>query len=139
MQSAETQSASVDGSFSISSRRLEHGILVALSGDVDMATATVADDELRRAEESEDVVVLDLGEVSFMDSTGLRMVISADKRLRARGASLQIQRITPQVRRLFELVGVMDHLVIADGDAASLDGAAISANGDGPAERRESA
>jgi anti-anti-sigma factor len=86
-QSTPAQRASTDGSFSISSLRLERGILVALSGDVDLATATIAEDELQRAEQSEDLVVLDLGEVSFMDSTGLRMVISAHERLRSRGCS----------------------------------------------------
>src|SRR5579875_2784411 len=100
MQSAEAPSASANGSFSISSRRLDDGILVALSGDVDLATAQIVDDELRRAEHSESLVVLDLGEVSFMDSTGLRTVIAADQRLRERGASLRIARVPAQVSRL---------------------------------------
>lgn len=115
MQSAEAKSAKVDaGSFSISSRRLEDGILVALSGDVDLATATVVDEELRRAEQSESVIVLDLGEVSFMDSTGLRMVISADQRLRNRGGSLRIVRVPSQINRLFDLVGMRGYLAIDD-------------------------
>lgn len=108
------QSANADGSFGISSRRLDRGILVALSGDVDLATASIVDEELRRAEHSEDLIVLDLGEVSFMDSTGLRAVISADQRLRERGACLELIRVPPQVGRLFELVGVLGHLRIAD-------------------------
>jgi anti-anti-sigma factor len=122
-QSTQAQSTSSDGSFSISSRRLERGILVALSGDVDLATATIAEDELRRAEQSEDLVVLDLGEVTFMDSTGLRMVISAHERLRERGAVLEIQRVPHQVARLFELVGVNSLLGVGDGQVAPVDGA----------------
>jgi anti-anti-sigma factor len=114
MKSAEAKSGSADGAFSISSRRLEGGILVALSGDVDLASASVLDAELRRAEESEDLVVLDLGDVTFMDSSGLRMVIWADQRLRKRGACLRLVHLPPQVSRLFELVGVSDHLRIAD-------------------------
>jgi anti-anti-sigma factor len=122
-QSIQAQSTSSDGSFSISSRRLERGILVALSGDVDLATATIAEDELRRAEQSEDLVVLDLGEVTFMDSTGLRMVISAHERLRERGAVLEIQHVPHQVARLFELVGVNSLLGVGDGQVAPVDGA----------------
>jgi anti-anti-sigma factor len=114
MQSAQTQSPSAEGPFSITSRRLDHGIFVALSGDLDLASASVVDDELRRAEQSEDLVVLDLGAVSFMDSTGLRIIISAHKRLLERGASLKIEHVPPQVRRLFELVGVTEHLGVAD-------------------------
>jgi anti-sigma B factor antagonist len=129
MQSIKSQNSTGDGAFSISSRRLERGILVALSGDVDLATATVVDDELRRAEQSEDLVVLDLGQVTFMDSTGLRMVISADQRLRERGASLKIQHVPPQVSRLFELVGVSEYLgiaVSAEGQSAASDGTPVS-------------
>lgn len=114
MDSAETYSPHADGSFSISSRRLERGILVALTGDVDLATASVVEDELRRAEQSENLVVLDLSDVSFMDSTGLRTVISADRRLRERGATLELVRVPPHVGRLFELGGVIGHLRIAD-------------------------
>ena len=98
MHSTEAQSANADGSFSISSRRIERGILVALSGDVDLATASVVEDELKRAEPSEDRVVLDLAQVSFMDSTGLRTVISADRRLRERGASLELVKVPPRSR-----------------------------------------
>ncbi|HTX31279.1 MAG TPA: STAS domain-containing protein [Solirubrobacteraceae bacterium] len=112
MHSAEAPSAGADRSFSVSSRRLEDGILVALAGDVDLGTATVVDDELCRAGESESLIVLDLGEVSFMDSTGLRTVIAADQRLRASGGSLRIVNVPAQVSRLFELVGVSERLAI---------------------------
>jgi anti-sigma B factor antagonist len=108
----------MEGRFSITSRRLEHGIALDLSGDVDLATAPIVEEELRRAAESEDRVVLNLQDVGFMDSTGIRVVISADQRLREQGASLRLVHVPAQVHRLFELVGVIDHLEIDD----SLDG-----------------
>ena len=120
--SLEIQRPSAAGSFSISSRRLEDGILVALSGEIDLKTAPVAEDELQRAEQSESRIVLDLAEVSFMDSTGLRMVIAADQRLRERGGSLRILHVAPQVSRLFELVGISEHLNIEAGQKTRLDG-----------------
>ena len=112
MTFAETKSA--DGQFSISSRRLDRGILVVLSGDVDLATARVVEAELTRAEASEDLVVLDLSQVSFMDSTGMRMIVWAHQRLRKSGGSLEIVHLPTQVKRLFELVGILDHLNISD-------------------------
>ena len=128
MHSGGAPSPNGDGLFSITSSRLERGILVALCGDVDIATAAIVEDELRRAEQSEDLVVLDLSQVSFMDSTGLRMVISADQRLRERGAALRILNVPPQVAKLFELVGVAGHLAIedrADRPAASREGTGL--------------
>lgn len=118
-QPADAPTVNPDGSFRVSSRRLDDGILVAPSGEIDLKTAAIVDDELQRAEQSESRIVLDLGEVSFMDSTGLRMVMSAHQRLYARGGSLRILNVGPQVTRLFELVGIIDHLEI-DGRAPSL-------------------
>jgi anti-anti-sigma factor len=115
MHPAEATSAKAEGTFSVSSRRLEEGILVAPSGDVDLATAAVLEEELRRAELSESLIVLDLDEVTFMDSTGLRTVVSADQRLRERCGSLRLVHVPSQVKRLFELVGVRSHLTIDDG------------------------
>jgi anti-anti-sigma factor len=126
MSTTQVQGANADGSFSMSSRRLERGILIAIRGDVDLATAPVMDEQLRRAEQSEELVVLDLGEVSFMDSTGLRTVILADQRLRERGASLQLVRLPRQVVRLLALVGAIEHLNIAD----RVDGQAVPVEGD---------
>jgi len=108
------QMPEVEGAFSISSRRLEHGIVIELTGDVDLATAEVAEEELRRAESSEDLIVLDLHGVSFMDSTGIRMVIAADQRIRERGGTLRVVRVPPQVHKLFKLVGIAGHLTIDD-------------------------
>jgi anti-anti-sigma factor len=113
----------VEGPFSISSRRLEGGIALDLTGDVDIATAPIVEDELRRAEQSEDLVVLNLHDVRFMDSTGIRMVIAADQRLRERGATLRITHVPAQVQKLFKLVGVIGHLEVDE----SLDGGSDSA------------
>jgi anti-sigma B factor antagonist len=103
-----------EGGFSISSRRLEHGITLALTGEVDLSSAPIVEDELLRAESSESLIVLDLEHVSFMDSTGIRTIITADKRLRDRGASLRIVHVPRQVRRLFDLVGISGHLEISE-------------------------
>lgn len=111
----ETPTMRADGPFTITTRRLDEGIVFALTGEVDLATAPIVEAELRRAEHSEDLVVLDLGEVSFMDSTGIRMVIAADQRLRERRARLRIVHVPRQVRRLFKLVGIEGRLEIDDG------------------------
>lgn len=103
-----------EGGFSISSHRLEHGITLVLTGEVDLASAPIVEDEMLRAEESEELIVLDLKHVSFMDSTGVRTVIAADKRLRERGATLRIVHVPSHVRRLFDMVGISAHLEIVD-------------------------
>ncbi len=104
-----------NASFGISSHRFEHGIVIKPTGEVDLGTASIVEDELRRAEESEDLIVLDLGGISFMDSTGVRMVVAADRRLRERGGALRLTNLPRQVEKLFRLVGIADHLTIDGG------------------------
>lgn len=114
MHSTDPAITNGKGAFGISSHRLERGIAFVLKGEVDLASASIVEDELTRAALSESLIVMDLEGVSFMDSTGLRMVIAADRRLRERGACLQLVHVPRQVQRLFELVGIAAHLDIAD-------------------------
>jgi anti-anti-sigma factor len=53
-------------------------------------------------------LVLDLRAVSFVDSTGLRTVIEAQKAARARGIGFALMPGPPGVQRLFELTGTSD-------------------------------
>ena len=55
-------------------------------------------------------IVLDLSNLAFLDSTGLRLVIHADARSRSDGNRLRLLRGTPPVHRLFELCGLTDRL-----------------------------
>jgi anti-anti-sigma factor len=94
----------------IVSRPLGRGIVVVVSGEIDLATAPTVERELLQAEESHDLVAIDLSATTFMDSTGLHAIMAADLRLRERGGRLLIVKGPPQVSRLFELTGLSNHL-----------------------------
>ncbi len=81
--------------------------LVTLSGELDASTATLLYDQLSDLE-MQDVehVVLDLAKVSFMDSTGLSVIVTEHKRLQHSGGSLTIFAPPSSVRRLFEITGL---------------------------------
>lgn len=101
----------------ILSHRLPDRIVIEVIGEVDLATAATLERELVSAEESHDVVALDLRQTSFMDSTGVHMLIAADRRLRERGGCLVVVQGPPQIRRLLELTHVAEHLVLVDDQA----------------------
>ena len=64
-------------------------------------------------------VVLDLDDVHFIDSAGLRVVLAAHERKVERGQRLALTPGSPQVQRLFSIAGVSGHLqTIASADAA---------------------
>ncbi len=85
----------------------EDRTLVTLSGELDASTATLLYDQLSDLE-IEDVkhVVLDLAQVSFMDSTGLSVIVTEHKRMQHSGGSLTIFAPPSSVRRLFEITGL---------------------------------
>ncbi len=85
--------------------------ILALSGELDMASA----EPLQRLIDGEDLsgeamLVLDLQQLEFIDSTGLRAILSALERCRERGQEFAITPGSKQVQRLLSVTGVADHL-----------------------------
>ena len=93
--------------------------VVALSGELDVAGAALLEHELSRVAADHDVqgLVLDLRELEFMDSTGLRLMVLADDRARAEGRRLQLVRGRPDVQRVFEITRMTDRLDFVDSPA----------------------
>jgi anti-sigma B factor antagonist len=60
-------------------------------------------------------LVLDLSDLEFMDSTGVRMILQADEYARRNGAALVVVRPPERVMRVLELVGLDDQLDLVDG------------------------
>lgn len=88
---------------------------LVVSGELDLASAEELEAGLRQLESSEpEVLVLDLRELDFMDSTGLRTVIAADARAKDRGARLVIIRAPEEVDRVFQLTRMDQHLELVD-------------------------
>ncbi len=59
--------------------------------------------------ETSDSVILDLSEVTFMDSTGLGAMLSCLRQINGKGGSLRVCCLKPEVQRLFDLV-MMDRV-----------------------------
>ena len=96
----------------------DHGsqVRIALRGELDLSTVSRVEDELRRAEASAPpVVVLDLSALSFLDSTGLRTIVTADQRARKSGRRLAIVKGPDTVHRVFTITRLDERLEIVDG------------------------
>ena len=81
-----------------------------LSGELDLATAPQLADALAQAGRDSVAVILDLSELTFMDSSGLHVILNARASLAEAGSRLVLLRGGHQVHRIFELTGVADHL-----------------------------
>jgi anti-anti-sigma factor len=98
-------------------------VRVVACGELDLATAPLLDQALVAAEATDaSEIVLDIEEVSFIDSSGLRMLLEAHARSRRDSNRLRLTRGTPEARRLFALVAVEDRLPFVDGSSAAPDG-----------------
>ena len=85
-------------------------LVLVVEGELDITTAQMLDDALRSAVATAAArIVIDLLGVSFIDSTGLHVLIKhagaeeSDPRIR-------LTRGSPQAQRLFELTGAADYL-----------------------------
>lgn len=105
---------------------IEHrggGVHVLLTGELDISTAQRLEDDLRRIEaDRPELVVLDLKQLSFMDSTGLRLLITADARAREDGRRLAIVQGNEMVQRVMRLTRLDERLNIVE-DPSALAGA----------------
>ncbi len=85
------------------------------AGELDLDTAPVVEQELTAARTAgAQSVVLDLRRLTFMDSTGLRLVIRWDTAAKADGFAFAIVPGTDVVQRVFRLTGMDEHLPVAE-------------------------
>lgn len=89
--------------------------MLALRGELDLVGAPALEAQLHKLENAEvDHLVLDLSDLSFMDSSGLQVVLAADLRARETARRLEIWCGEGQVKRLFALTGVDCQLQLSD-------------------------
>ncbi len=93
---------------------------VALRGELDLSSTAKLQEELDRVEGGDPkTIVIDLSKLVFLDSTGLRCVVTADERGRAAGRRVVVVRGPDPVQRVFSITGLEDRLDMVD-DASSL-------------------
>ena len=98
--------------------------LISLTGELDLSGAPPLEEEIGRLAEQDGVrrVVLDLRELEFMDSSGLRLVALASRSLSAAGRELVLVRSHDPIQRVFAITGMEDHLTFVDDPGSLTDG-----------------
>lgn len=96
-------------------QREGHIHVLNLCGELDSATAGLLREELTRIEAGgARVIIIDLSGLTFIDSTGIKLLVLADARSRARRRSLTLRSGSAAVQRAFALGGVEERLRFAD-------------------------
>lgn len=87
-------------------------------GELDLANADRLVEAVAEMEERSPArITIDLGELRFIDSTGLRAILQADARARERGYELLLLPGVDTVQRVFELTGTSALLRFVERDA----------------------
>ena len=89
--------------------------VVVVSGELDLASGPELEDVLERvSNDPAQLLIIDLREVDFMDSTGLSIIVRAHQRFAEDGRRLGLVRGPSQVQRLLDLTGVAERLPLVD-------------------------
>jgi anti-sigma B factor antagonist len=81
--------------------------VLQVTGEVDVYTAPLLRERIRELAASGAVhLIADLGQVDFLDSTALGVLVGGLKRLREDGGSLALVIKTPRILRIFQITGL---------------------------------
>jgi anti-anti-sigma factor len=102
--------------FAMRRERVNGSERIRVLGELDLAVIGFVDREMKRAEASDaSRIVLDLGQLEFLDASGIRLLLDLSERSRGNGRRLRISGSgAPQVQRVLELTGVGELLPFED-------------------------
>ena len=98
----------IDSPGSLTVNATDDGLSVV--GEIDSSTVEVLSGQLRTVTQRSGDVVVNMSEVQFIDSSGLRVIIEAHQDAEKSGRRLVIAEPSPVVARLFEISGLTDYL-----------------------------
>jgi anti-anti-sigma factor len=112
---SQSSAETVQSNFRIDVEQTEGATILRLVGELDLSTAPQLEREFtEQSARQPSLIVLDLRELQFMDSTGLRALLLAHETARTAGFRFGVVKGPRQVQRLLSLTRVADRLVIAD-------------------------
>jgi anti-anti-sigma factor len=97
--------------FTVQVDEAEGPVFVKPCGELDISTAPVLRERLeplRKAIAAD--VLMDLDHLTFLDSSGISLIVTVCKRVRANGGSFSVTCSVPQIRRVLEIAGLLEYL-----------------------------
>ena len=117
-----TLAPSVNAEFQVEVRREGLAAVIVISGELDLASGPRLEEELAALNPDVRMVVVDLRNLEFMDSTGLSIIVRAHQRLAEHDCELSLVRGSPQVQRLLDLTGVAERVRLVQAPEELLNG-----------------
>ncbi len=90
-----------------------NNLIVALKGRLDTVTAPELEKELSQsALDGAETVTLDMSELEYVSSSGLRVILVLHKNMSKLGGALKIINVNSMIMELFKMTGMSDYLDI---------------------------
>ena len=89
-------------------------LCLRIEGEMDLSNTQTVRDEIDEMLGDDANLILDLGPVTFMDSTALGMIIHLAKRLEQRGGKLALVITNPPIQKLFSITALDRHFTICE-------------------------
>jgi anti-anti-sigma factor len=95
--------------------RRQGGVVIAeITGDIDISTVSGLRERLLGLANEGQSLIVDLNQVTFIDSAGLGVLVAVARRSRERGGSLNAVCSRPQTRKLLWVTGVERRIPLSD-------------------------
>jgi len=115
MSALPLESVGSDEHLHIDVRTAPDRVVLSLHGELDLLGAPLLQQRIEQTDLGErPILVLDLGDLQFVDSAGLRVILAAHEGARQRGQEFALTRGSEQVQRLLSIAGVDERLRIVD-------------------------
>lgn len=104
-----------DTPFQLSSSRVGDAVVLSIVGEIDMATAPEVSRAIDGGQNGVTRVVVDLAEVTFLDSSALNALVHAQRDLAANDIAFRIVSPSDQaVRNIFDITHLTGPLSVVD-------------------------
>ncbi|NLC76596.1 MAG: anti-sigma F factor antagonist [Clostridia bacterium] len=93
----------------LNTQMVDQSLVVKIKGELDLLTAetfrNLVERDLKRGKAQN--LILDMEHVSFIDSSGLGVILGRYRRVREQGGTMALVGVKPHVKRILELAGIM--------------------------------
>ena len=94
-----------------SSKKFSDGNTIVLSGRLDTVTAPQLEAELEKILSDSDALVLDMANLEYISSAGLRVILKAQKAMNTKG-TMKLIHVGESIMEVFDITGFSDFLNI---------------------------
>ena len=100
------------GNMTIETSREQEKLCLKVKGRLDTMTSPQLDKEVETNLKGTELLTMDLSELDYVSSAGLRVLLSAHKSMKKQGGSMVVRGVTEEVQEVFTITGFSEILTI---------------------------